>query len=299
MRKKERWQAWSNRSPSSPAEWSPHRDLPAEDLKSCHPLGSDSRTGLSSTASGGKHQLSPACVSSWTEENTHHKQKASASSSSPTRCQLRGRSSWCHLQHPHLPETTWRQQPAWALWEGEQCWQGEFEEHIGRSVPKTEVTVDLTGQHCQKSLSHRLNDVRRQQNCQVLESPGLQASPPQTYRERGKKLLHLFVVAKERCKCRNTQIRALPKPAAESLNVAMPNAKSFITAKFPAASLENELFLVTKAKLSHAKVKKKKKKRPNKICCLSLDQRLAEEINHHTKWHFFRRAIDYRVICHF
>lgn len=161
--------------------------------KSCHHLGSDFRTGLTSTASGGKHQLSPARVSSWTEENIPHKQPTSANSSSLTsaRCQLRERSSWCHLQHQHLPERTWRQQPAWSLWDGVQSWQGEFEEHVGSSVPKTEVTVDPPGWHCQKSLDHRLNEVRGQQKCQVLKSQRLQAIVSQTYRQRGKKLLHL------------------------------------------------------------------------------------------------------------
>lgn len=140
-------------------------------------------------------------------------------------------------------------------------WQGEFGEHAGRSVPKTKAAVvPFTGQHCCKSLGHRLSvsGVSKSLKCQNPQT--FRPAPCRPTGEKGKKLLQLCVVAKDCRKRRNVQIRTLSKPAAGSPNVAMPNAKSFITEKFPAASLENELFPVTKAKLSHAKGKKKKAK---------------------------------------
>lgn len=109
-----------------------------------------------------------------------------------------------------------------------------------------------------KVLVTDLSVVRSQQKHKVLKNPALQASPLETYRRKGEKVVAILCCCSRLpYRCWNVQLRTLSKPAARSSNVAMRNAKSFITEKFPAASLENELFPVTKAKLSHAKRKKK------------------------------------------
>lgn len=156
MRKRERWQEWSNRSPSSTPELSPRRNLPTEDFE----VISSSGEWLQDWAPFHSFRWETPAVPSMCEQLDWGKHSSQTNNLSQlfksdfNSVSIKGEEQ---LVPPSASTPAWNDMEA-ATSMNPLGWSrvlaGEFEEHFGRPVPVTKVTGDLTGRHCQKSLGH-------------------------------------------------------------------------------------------------------------------------------------------------